>query len=65
VLVRFLGTYDGAWLERGKAVSPWDVARSERSSKTKASVFVQALAEAKQFLVTGKPILFVRVCRAA
>eukprot|EP00775_Hariotina_reticulata_P012788 gene12788-12916_t len=54
LLVRFLGTHDGAWLDRSRAVSPWDVARSERSSKTKASVILQALAEAKQFLATGE-----------
>lgn len=53
VLVRFLGTHDTALLEPGK-VSPWHVQLSERSSKTKAAAFVNALKEARVYAATGK-----------
>jgi hypothetical protein len=53
VLVRFLGTYDAAWVEPGKALSRWGVAQHERSSKTKAASFVTALKEATKYLETG------------
>lgn len=52
VFVRFLGTHDTAWLEAGK-VSAWPVQLSERSSKTKASAFVNALKEGRTYAATG------------
>jgi hypothetical protein len=52
VFVRFLGTHDTAWLEAGKA-SAWHVQLSERSSKTKAAAFVNALREGRTYAATG------------
>lgn len=52
VLVRFLGTYDAAWVEP-RAVLRWGVAHAERAAKTKAAAFVKALKEAAQYLETG------------
>jgi hypothetical protein len=52
VCVRFLGTHDTAWLGPGK-VSPWPVQLGERSSKTKAAAFVNALKEGRVYAATG------------
>jgi hypothetical protein len=56
VFVRFLGTHDAAWLEAGKA-SAWHVQLSERSSKTKAAAFVNALREGRTYASTGNCLL--------
>lgn len=56
VFVRFLGTHDTAWLEAGKA-SAWHVQLSERSSKTKAAAFVNALREGRTYAATGNCVL--------
>jgi hypothetical protein len=50
--VRFLGTHDTAWLDP-RQVSPWPVQLGERSSKTKAAAFVNALKEGRAYAATG------------
>lgn len=52
LFVRFLGTHDTAWLDP-RQVSPWPVQLGERSSKTKAYAFVNALKEGRAYAATG------------
>lgn len=54
VPVRFFGTYEFAWIESQRAISTFDKAYDERTSKSKAKPFLQAMQEAHHFQTTGE-----------